>query len=78
MQELIQAEIAKATREAAEKCVHKLCIPRQRILATLQASDNDIEDDGSFVGSSGDSSEDDELDTVVKNTELLTFSPLVV
>lgn len=64
--------------EAAEKCVHKPRISCQHTPAPLEASD-DIEDDGSFVGSSGDSSEADEHDAVVDYTEvssimLFTFS----
>ena len=60
MQELIQAEIAETAREAAKKCGHKPCVSRQHAPAPFQASDEDDEDDRSFMESLGESSEDDE------------------
>ena len=68
MQEFIQAEIAETapSHGAAEKCARKTCTPH-RVKATSEVSD---EDDGSFVKSSGESSEDDEQEAVVDNVEV--------
>ena len=49
MQESIQAEIAKTAREAAEKHGCKPRISCQHAPAPLQASDEDDEDDRSFM-----------------------------
>ena len=69
MQEFIQAEIAETapSHGAAEKRARKTRTPHYRVKAASEISD---EDDGSFVKSSGESSEDDEQEAVVDNVEV--------
>jgi Mg2+ and Co2+ transporter CorA len=67
MQELIQAEIAETAREAAEKRSRRPRVSLRRRTVVSEASDAD---DGSFVESSCDSSEDDEEEAVVNNVEV--------
>jgi hypothetical protein len=77
MQELIQAEITETAHETAEKHGCKPHLSRQHASAPFQASDEDDEDDRSFMESLGESSEDDEHDAVVNNAEVSsTLFPL--
>ncbi|KIL55008.1 hypothetical protein M378DRAFT_201131 [Amanita muscaria Koide BX008] len=78
MQESIQAEIAETAREAAEKSLRIKIpsrVPRQRASAPHAGGTASEEDDGSFVESSGESSEDDEHEAVVDNAELAESLP---
>ena len=70
MHELIQAEIAETAYEAAKRCGCKPCVSHQHAPAPFQDSDEDDEDDRSFMESLGEGSEDDEHDAVVDNTEV--------